>query len=97
MPTMGISQQIQQDIHIMAAFGQGERAAGLLVVPGPADIAVSKMVVTDIFIVLNRYHRAKPVTFQYSPDLSEEQGVPQHMAYRNHLIRERLRKFSNLL
>ena len=58
---------------------------------------MSKMVIADVLIVLNRYHRAKSTTFQNPSNLSEKHGMSQHMANCNHLVREGFGDRSNLL
>ena len=91
-----IPQQIQEDVHIVAAFGQNQRPAGFIVVPWAAYIAVGKMIISDILVVLYGYHRAKAPAFDDLPDLFKKGGMSKHMANRCHLIGEGLRKTCNL-
>ena len=69
----------------MAAFCQRQRAAGLLVVPRAAHIAVGEMVIADVFVVLNGHHRAELPAGDDLPEPFKEGRMAKHMAHRHHL------------
>ena len=75
------SQQIKQNIHIMAAFCNGKRAACVRTFPRASHVAVRKMVIADIFIVLDGYHPPQLARFDNLPDSAEKGGVAQHMTH----------------
>ena len=81
-----VPQQIEKDIHVVAAFGQHQRATGLVVVPRAADIAVGIVVIADVLIVLDGDHRAKPSGRDDVPNLLEKASMAEHMAHRHHLL-----------
>ena len=47
-----------------------------------------KMVIANVLVVLNGYDRAKAAAIQNLLNFPKEKGVPKHMTYRNHLLRE---------
>ncbi len=79
----GIAQKIQQNVHVVATFGDYDGSAFFAVSPTATHITVRKMVVTDVFVVCDTHYFSQLSAVHYLFEGVEKLSVADYYSLPN--------------